>query len=116
MNVTIAAAFLTPTEISLAPNFGEGISSRLGETGRLADLLFSNEIVVFKFFFPDLITHGIMVDMPPKWVSTQKIHERRCRTICRHIEPYKNLWEYAKNGQKSLSVKKFKAEKIKSMA
>ena len=33
MNVTIAAAFLTPTETLLAPNFGEGISSRLGEPG-----------------------------------------------------------------------------------
>jgi hypothetical protein len=29
MNVTNGAAFLTPTEISLAPNFGEGISSEM---------------------------------------------------------------------------------------
>ena len=66
--------------------------------------------------FPDTLPRGIMVDMPPKWVSTQIIHERRCRTICSPIEPYKNLWEHAKTGHKSLSVDTIKDEKIKSMA
>ena len=63
--------------------------------------------------FPGFITHGIMVDMSPKWVSTQITHERRSKIIPTHIWPFKNLWEYAKNGQKSPLWKKVRPKKSK---